>query len=508
MDGTTPRPGGEDEALARLRAADPAAGAEPDDARLAARTSELRAGDGDELAQRRAARRRPWAAVAAVAAGALVLGGAGFGLGRATTPGDTLAEGSAPAIGTPATGTGALEQQARTTESLAAADMAIAPAFGGRTVFSADGLSDASGTAPAWALDAAGGFTAETAARAAAVLGAEGEPVEEQGMWRVGPLDGSAPNLTLSADGSLGVGFSDPALYPHLDMGVSDGSGTADGELETLEEGVARQGAAADPGQDVPDAAPDLPAAPPDEGGGVAPAPAGSPEPVPPVDPAPAGTDGAATSGPVDPAGPVPEPLPVEPEPAEPAPAGPEAGDAVGALRAVLAELGLDDAAAEYETLTPWEGSAVTSVVAHQVLGGMRTGLTWNADVVEGDVLSFHGPLAPVVELGEYDVVSPAQAVARLNDPRFGAMSTGFGIAEMPAVREGWTWGDPPEAPPAAGAALPWRVTEVTIAGAEATLMPHTTDGGATLLVPAYTLTSADGGEWIVIALADHELAF
>ncbi|MFC4556235.1 hypothetical protein [Georgenia faecalis] len=467
----------EEDAVARLRAADPGAGAQPDADRLARRTAALRHGDADgpgavpegvdELAPRRR-RRQPWAAVAAVAASALVVGGVGFGLGRTTTPAieadGTTSEGmrggaaEVPAIA-------AQEDGGARTEALSGtADIAIAPGYGGRTVFTARGLPDAPGSAPAWAFDATQGFDAETVARVAGVLGLEGEPVSEDGMWRVGPVDGSAASVTLSADGTLTVGFSDPAGYPPVE---ADAATSAAAEPQARSE-------AGDAGEAEP-AAPDHSSTVTPAGPGIAPVPESMP--VEPVDP-----------GPVDPAA---------------------AEDAVGTLRAVLTELGLDDGAVEYETQESWAGPAVVSVVARQVLGGSRTGLTWNADVTDGGtVLGFYGPAAPTVALGEYDVVSPAQAVERLTDPRFGAASSGIGIMAEPAPMPGWTWGDPPEAPPAPGAVVPWRVTTVTITGAELGVVHHTTEGGASLLLPAYTLTSDDGGQWTVLALADHELAF
>src|SRR5690625_1555881 len=71
----------EDEAVKRMRAADPAAGSEPDAERLADLTAQRR---GDELAGRRERRSPRWAAVAAVAAGAVLPGGGlGYGPGRA-----------------------------------------------------------------------------------------------------------------------------------------------------------------------------------------------------------------------------------------------------------------------------------------------------------------------------------------------------------------------------------------------------------------------------------------
>lgn len=112
----------EDEAVNRMRAADPAAGAEPDGERLAGLTKEHRA---DELAARRERRAPRWAAVAAVTAGALVVGGAGFGLGRATdepAPQADVARTEVPAIA---------PQCPSEDGSMAAADMYFPPRLRG-----------------------------------------------------------------------------------------------------------------------------------------------------------------------------------------------------------------------------------------------------------------------------------------------------------------------------------------------------------------------------------------
>lgn len=437
----------EDEAVARVRGADPAAGAEPDGERLAALTAERRA---DELAVRRARRGPRWAAVAAVAAGALAVGGgAGFGIGRATedpVAGTTTAE--APGERTAA---------ADVPESMSSADIAVAGGFGGeRTTFTAEGLSDAGGTAAAWAFDGASTFTEETVLRVAEVLGVEGEPRLEGG-WNVGPVDGSGPTLNVGPDSAVTVHYSDPALYEGLedvapaepmDDGAAEGGDTAtssgDGSVGT---------AVVEPADGAPGAGGELSAAAP---------------------------DGTAPEG------------------------------AAGVLYETLAALGLDPEAAEYAEQDAWVGHPATSVVAHQVVGGTPTGYSWYADVVDGEVLSFSGPLAPVVELGEYDVVSPAEAVERLSDPRFGGTPAWSDeVTTMPVPEpDGRSWDDPPPPPPAAGAPVPWSVTDVTITTAEPTLVEHWTDEGASLLLPAYDLGDGEGRTWRVLAVADDELAF
>ncbi|MBD8061776.1 hypothetical protein [Oceanitalea stevensii] len=438
----------EDEAVARVRGADPAAGAEPDGERLAALTDERRA---DELAARRARRGPRWAAVAAVAAGALVVGGgAGFGIGRATEEPPTTADAVASAPDE-------RRAAAAAPESMSSADMSYAGGFGGeRTTFTAQGLSDAAGSAPAWAFDGAGVFGEETVTRVAEVLGVEGEPRLEGG-WNVGPADGSGPTLNVGPDAAVTMSYHDPALYEVLE----------DVEpAEPMDDAAAERGESASAGDG-------------EVGTSV-------------VEPLPA--DGA----------------PAGEEPSAVAPGGTAPEGAAGVLYETLAALGLDPEAAEYAEQEAWTGNPATSVVAHHVVDGVRTGYSWYAEVVDGEVLSLSGPLAPVVELGEYDVVSPAAAVERLTDPRFGGSPVwSDDISIMPLEEpEGRSWDDPPAPPPATGAPVPWSVTEVTVTTAEPSLVEHWTDEGSSLLLPAYDLSDAEGRTWRVLAVADHELAF
>lgn len=458
----------EDRAVERMRAADPAAGATPEEDRLVELTVQRR---GDELADRRARRSPRWAAVASVAAAALVVGGgAGYGLGRS-------AEEPAPSADTDtvglARGDAAHEELAMSAPM--SADRMMLPGFGGeRTVFTAQGLGQDAGTATAWAFDGASVFGEEAVLRAAEVFGVEGE-ARLEGGWAVGSADGSGPTLSIGPDAAVSVFYNDPALYelgadvspmplPEPHSGVDDGGGE-DGSASGAVEG------------DQPTAAPDEPIE-------VEPEPLGVIEPAPGADPA--------------------------QEPAV-APGGEAPEGPAGLLYETLAALGLDPEGAEYSTQEHWAGEQATTVHAHQVVGGTRTGFSWHADVVDGEVLGFSGPLAPLVELGDYDVVSPTEAVERLGDPRFGGSVVWRDEMDiMPALPEpsGRSWDDPPAAPPAAGSAIPWPVADVTIVSAEPALTEQYTADGASLLVPTYELSDADGRTWSVLAVADHELAF
>src|SRR5690606_41684134 len=138
----------EHEAVARMRAADPAAHAEPDAERLADRTAVHR---GDELAARRERRAPRWAAVAAVTAGALVVGGAGFGLGRGTADSPVQADGAATTAESEGLGSPEIMMGEGRADGGMATDMAFAPGYGGPPTLPAPG-----GQAPARARPARG----------------------------------------------------------------------------------------------------------------------------------------------------------------------------------------------------------------------------------------------------------------------------------------------------------------------------------------------------------------
>lgn len=440
-----------DEAFARLQAADPAAGAEPD---LAALRSSLTGATGvvlpaatqrpDELAARRRRRGTRWAQVAAVAVGALVVGSAGYGLGAgALTANESAgssadlavaperAAGDSAVAGSSGAGTSSGSESA---QSLADSKMS-SYWYGGRTVFSAQGLSDAGGSAHAWAMDAASVVSADTASRLASALGLSGDPQQQWGSWVVGSTDGSGPSLSLSGDGQASVSFYDPSRDPW-----------------TCQEGQT-----------------------PDSSGMC-------------------GSSGDAVAG----------------------------DAAIEQARMLLTSLGVD--------LTDWQlavqdtgTSLQTTVVATHVLDGVSTGLTWNLTYVGSGLQSLWGTVAPLVDLGAYDVVSPAQAVARLNDPRFGA--TGGGVMPLmegradgtvssaegsePMVDGDTTVDDGTVTVPATvqpGSSIGWPVSKVTIVSAQLGVAVTTLPSGAVVLAPTYTLSDATGATWSVIAVADSGL--
>lgn len=461
-EGAAPR----DEAFDRLRAADPSAGATTDLDRLAT-TARERAGldagaatapDGapgadGELAEVRvlgAPRRRParWLQIAAAVAGVAIIGGGGYALGASgdgTTSG-TTADAAAPAIALQ--DSSGQEMAASDSSAGGAAKMATDRAgswwYGGRTVFTQQGLSSEAGTGTAWGFDAASVVNAETAARLAQVLGVPGEPRSEYGSWVVGSSDGSGANLTVSADALASLSYYDPARDPWASCYAS--------------------------AVDTPTTEDDT---------------AGSTEPA----PAECTPSGAA------------------------APAG---DAAVAQARDVVADLGLDPDAWEYEAQGDTGTPQASYVTLWQVVDGQRTGVSGNVTFVSDGVQSLYLPLAPLVDLGTYDVVSAVEAVQRLSDPRFGASGGVMPLLKGPVAAEaasaepvGPESTEPTVPPtPTAGAAIAWPVQQVTLVSSRLGVALTSLPDGSSVLVPSYELADADGSTWSVVAVVDDQLDF
>ncbi|MBF0686156.1 MAG: hypothetical protein IR158_00105 [Cellulomonas sp.] len=448
-----------DDAVARVRAADPAAGAVPDAARLRARLADATGVPlgavapavepvADELAAARA-RRRPaarWLQVAAVAAGVALVGGGGYAVGASGTQ-----DPAAPPIALQGAGGGA-----GAVPEMAAADSRsmVAPGwFGGRTVFSGSGLDGPAGSGRAWAFDATSAATAGTAARVAEVLGVPGEPRQEWGQWVVGTNDGLSATVQVGVDGQASMWFYDRAWDPSV---CTSGEGAAD--RGTIEPGVA-------------------------------------------VEPLP------APDGPVAPG----EPAPADPSVCDPS-STPTGDAAVAKARDLMGRLGVDAAGYELTVSDDTGVPGLVSVTGAQVVDGTQTGVGWSVQLAGTGVQSVSGPLATLVELGTYDHVSADEAVERLNDPRFGASYGGMMPLARAAADDTVTTEqqpvDEPTVPPvpAPGDPVAWPVQDVTITGARLGVTLLTTPTGATLLVPAWELTAADGGTWSVIAVVEDQL--
>lgn len=451
----------------RLRSADPAAGAELDPADLSALRAAVDAriasdatrdgrpepdgtavpGGADELAVVRA-RRRWTVRAASVAAAALVVGaGGGYAVGAMGDPAD-------PAL--------TLVQAGE-------------PASGSLTGPTAGGLA----TAP----EAAGSLMGAEAQAAGRIIGGVGGRTvfEQTGLptqgttgtvWGFDPAAVWSPDTLRAAGEALGVTGEVQQHGAFLRMGPEDGSGPT---VELYADGTGSFGfwdPTKDPWRCDTVAAEPMPLPAPDEGDGT------SVQTLP-VEPGCAGQDLGA------------------------APTGAAATDVV---RDALVALGVD--AATYEIVVEGEGADVlTHVLAHQVVDGRRTGASWSASLTGAGISGLNGQLAPLVDLGGYDVVSPAEAVERLMDPRFGH---GGPMRWLDGREPAWSQQvETPSGPPGtpgAGTDVVWPVGRATIVEAELGSAMHWSPDGATLLVPTYELTDADGAVWTVLGVADRHL--
>lgn len=474
-DGSSPQRGsGPDEAFDRLRAADPAAGLEPDldaiRATVTASVTTSAAGSTDarpddarsdgvvDLAAARS-RRRPtrWLQVAAAAVGVVAVGTAGYAVGSQdggsgvsadaastqSTAGavqdesqsETVSPGQAP-FSQPATGA-----------SAESADRSMIAGFGMRTLFTPAGLDDTPSAATAWGYDPTATFTPESALAVAQAVGLEGEPTLVYGSWHIGPTDWTGPALDVQSDSATSFSYYDPSADPW-----AEGSGAT-------------------------------------------------------------AVDGA---------------------------------EATARLSEMMTALGVDPAGFDL-TVEDTGTATATTVSAQRAAGTVGDGQTWQLTVSSLGVSSLNGALAPLVDLGSYDVVGAATAVGRLTDPRFGPTAD-FGImpfaraADDLQVTDGATEGVTPEEaraleeanpsldvmpepgvdvpsddpaavptlPPSAvpGGVISWPVSEITITGAELTTTPVYSADGSVVLVPAYRLAGDDGSSWTVIAVTEDHLDF
>lgn len=483
----------DDEAFDRLRLADPAAGTSPDldaiHAAVAAATGVPLAGAAaphDELAARRHRTRTRWFQVAAAVVGAAVIGTGGYLVGGAGS--GPVVAGALPAIsltgsnGSAASGgaegaAGAPDSSAPMAAGKDSARGIYPGGWYGRTVFTGSGLSTATGSATAYGFDATSVGNAQTAARIAAALGVAGDPRVEWGSWVVGPNDGTGPSVSVYGSGTVDFSYYDPTRDPWQCGQTGGGSDGSTG------------------GGAVPPAEPKVDPSPPDAPPGDA-----------------ARVEGTTAVGVAT----LPAPAPGVCDPGT----TPTGDAAIAEAREALTAAGIDVSAAQVavddsQTKTgDTPGAAYVSVNFQQVVDGQLTGYGWWVSLVGDGVQSASGPLAPLVQLGSYDVISAAQAVDRLNDPRFGssggviAYATDTGVAEP-----GMAVAEPsqdPTIPPAAtpGAAISWPVSQVTLTSARLGLAPATTVGGAQVLVPAYELTDGSGTTWSVIAVVDAQLDF
>ncbi len=450
-------------AFDRLRAADPAAGVEPDLDKIHAVVAqatgvplvpEIAVRPFTERAERRHRTRTRWMQAAAAVAAIAVVGTGGYAVGGGFGGADGEAAVALPPIslsGGDSDGATAEGGAAAMSADKAAGRSMIYPGFGWRTVFSGQGLSTAGGSAAAYGFDASTVASAETAALVAAALGVSGEPRVEWGSWVVGPNDGSGPSVTLSGDGMASVSYYNPSRDAWLCQNGDAGAAEPADSAKTLDEKAAPM---------------------PDPQGSVC-------------------ETGSTPTGDA---------------------AVAMARDALTAIGVDLTDavVSVDDSGA---TATDLPGAAYVSVTFSQVIDGQQTGVQYSVTLVGDGVQSLYATLGTLVDLGEYGIISAAEAVDRLNDPRFGGSGGIIAYGREIAAADAAVTVEPsqdPTVPPApqAGEAISWPVQQVTLTSARLGLAMVTLSTGGQALVPAYELSDAEGTTWSVIAVVDSQLDF
>jgi hypothetical protein len=435
----------EQDALRRLRAADPAAAVEPragfaDDV-VAQATAETTAEPAltaesvpvADLTAERARRLPRWIPVAAVAASLVVVGAVGYGVGATTGGATNLADGAAPPISLQSeSGAGATEQDLGTSDAAVpertkmsqggAADLMYPYGFG-RNQFSASGLSTSEGTAAAYGFDARAASSAENVAALAASLGITAAPALTDGAWSAGPQDGTAPALWVSLDGMLSFSYSDPRITPWK---CADGAETCEptGDIPSEEAAIeALRSLLASAGRD------------------------------------------------------------------------PEAFE----FTSETYEGAVTRSAQAWAVV---DGQRLDQAWGVDLAGdGMVSAYGALADLVAiGDY--------PIVSEQEaFERLSDPRFGASMTNLPIALREQQ--VAEQPAdAPSEWVPPTEPPAAPTAGAPLSWPVHDVEIVDARLGLASQWQPEGSVLVVPAYEFTAADGGTWSVIAVADAKLDF
>ena len=174
------------------------------------------------------------------------------------------------------------------------------------------------------------------------------------------------------------------------------------------------------------------------------------------------------------------------------------------AMSLFLAATRVDESATQV-TVTSDKEWRTMSVSAARVVDGNETVVTSWVTVSAKGILYAHGPTAPVESLGEYPIVSPAEAADRLNDPVYAPAYAAKAASEVDYRQHDDPATEPP-ALPAAGAKVPWGITEFEISSARLGLALMTSIRDERFLAPAYEFTDTEGNVWSVLALAESEI--
>ncbi|RIJ76539.1 hypothetical protein D1871_11770 [Nakamurella silvestris] len=178
-----------------------------------------------------------------------------------------------------------------------------------------------------------------------------------------------------------------------------------------------------------------------------------------------------------------------------------------GLISDVLAELGVEVADLSFRQLSD-VGDTNRTFVVEQLIDGHSTGTPWMVMTDGSEIRSLTGPLAPLVGLGTFPVVSAAEATERMNDPRY--LSGAWQYETIEGVAEYGPETESVQVPvvPAPGSTIDWPVRSVTILSADLVYAQQFQGDGSTVLLPSYRLYDQQKSSWVVMAVADEALDF
>lgn len=170
---------------------------------------------------------------------------------------------------------------------------------------------------------------------------------------------------------------------------------------------------------------------------------------------------------------------------------------------AFLNAIGFTEESAKITTTTDASGHTVM-VTAARVVEGNVTEIAAHIEVSSEGILSASGPTGQVFSLGDYSIISPAEAAARLNDPAYAPQLVAW--PDHPPRPTGTAEPTAPPRAPDAGSAVPWSIVEHEIVSARLGLALLAGEDGQQYLAPAYEFTATDDTVWSVLALAEDHL--
>lgn len=169
-------------------------------------------------------------------------------------------------------------------------------------------------------------------------------------------------------------------------------------------------------------------------------------------------------------------------------------GEAIRRANQVLARA--DMVPTNYPLTAEQTGNS-TVVTGLLTLGGIKTNLSVQFIFdVNGDIVSASGPMISIAMAGRFPIITPAEAVKRLNNPLFATIGAITRLAASTSVSS-----------PSSEVGSSTE-TVVPITGVRFTLMETKLRNLTHMLLPAYTYFNIDGDVGTVLAITDDLLVF